>query len=441
MKIIFDNDATVTNYEKFIDRYAIPFFRKKYGMEIVDCNALELEDMFDIKTDSQKILDSFWISFRFVRYTLLSRFRPGAAQTIRRFRREGHQVEIHTSRAKTCENNFIGTIARLFTIWQYWLNGVFLSSSNFFFYPNDAEKVVGVIEANPTLVFEDKPDLIRALGEKNINVIGVRGRHNRDMMSERHMEFLESYEEEEITRKIEKLLGRKVLERCNRGAKADCFYRKLFCFRPVLYMYFRPVILHCENIMRTNKHMIYVSNHRSTLDPLIITAVLKECIHWAALKRFFLAEDSIFNNSKNRLLCKFTAWLFNRLAFFPIERRADNPKANNLSSIRDMITFLQNGYRIGIFPEGTTRRPIAQDFGKFDDSFVALAIKTESCIQPISVIWFVEGAGKRVLVNFGEVIFVENKRKNEVLEEFIAVQEELLLESKAKLKSMGKEIL
>lgn len=441
MKIIFDNDATVTEYEEFIDRYAVPFFKRRYGLDVVNPNALELEDIFELKTDSDKMLDSFWVSFRFVQYTLLSRFRPGAAAAIRHFQREGHQVEIHTSRSKTCEKNLIGILARLFTIWQYWLNGVFLPPSDFFFYPDDTEKIAGVIKANPTFAFEDKPNLIRALAGKKVNVLAVRGRHNRNMIPERHIEFLEVYEKEQIIQKTEALLGKSLLECCNRGAKADCFYRKLFCLRPVVYMYFRPIVLHRENIVRTGDRIIYASNHRSTLDPLVITAALRECIHWVALKRFFMAEDSIFNNSKNRLLCSFTAWLFHKLAFFPIERKKDNPNANNLSSIRDMITLLQSGHRIGIFPEGTTRRPEGQDFGEFDESFIALAKKNSAYIQPITIIWFKDWVGKRACINFGQAIEAGNKEKNEMLKEFAAVQRELLQESKAKLKAMGKEIL
>lgn len=441
MKIIFDNDATVTEYEEFIDRYAVPFFKRRYGLDVVNPNALELEDIFELKTDSDKMLDSFWVSFRFVQYTLLSRFRPGAAAAIRHFRREGHQVEIHTSRLKTCEGNLVGALARLFTIWQYWLNGVFLPPSHFFFYPDDTEKTAGVMKANPAFVFEDKPCLIKALAEKNVNVFGVRGRHNRDMVPEPHIEFLETYEEKQITQKMEALLGKSALECCNRGAKADRFYRRLFCLQPVIYVLFRPIILHREKIVRRDGRMIYASNHRSTLDPLVITAILKECIHWGALKRFFLAEDSIFNNSKNRLLCKFTAWLFHKLVFFPIERKRDNPKANNFPSIRDMITLLQSGHRIGIFPEGTTRRPDGQEFGDFDDFFIGLAKKTGACIQPISVIWFKDWAGKRMCINFGETISVREKEKNEVMKEFMAIQRELLLESKENLNAMRKDTL
>lgn len=425
MKIIFDNEATVTDYEKFIDKYAVPFFKKKYGLYVVNHRALELKDMFDMRTDADKMLDSFWISFRFVRYTLLSRFQPGAAAAIRRFRREGHQVEIHTSRSKTCEDNLVGALARLFTIWQYWLNGVFLPPSYFFFYPDDKEKIAGVMKANPTIAFEDKPCLIEALAEKKVNVLGVRGRHNRDVVAGHHMEFLEVYEEEQITQKMEALLGKSALECCNRGAKADRFYRKLFCLRSLIYGLFRPIVLHRERIVRTDGRMIYASNHRSTLDPLVITAVLKECIHWVALKRFFLAEDSIFNNSKNRLLCRFTAWLFHKLVFLPIERKRDNPNANNLSSIREMTTLSQNGHGIGIFPEGTTRRPVGQEFGDFDSSFIALAKKTGASIQPISVIWFKGWRGKRMCINFGRTIEA-GAPKSELMKEFVAVQKELL---------------
>ena len=169
MKIIFDNDATVTDYEKFIDRYAIPYFHKKYGLEVVNPNALELEELFGLITNDSKnnrlinysemqvykMINSFWIGFHYIQYTLLSRFKNGVASAINCFLKQHHEVEIHTSRSKTCEHNFIGTIARAFTICQYWLNGVFLSPSKFHFYPNDTEKLTGVLASKPLLIFED----------------------------------------------------------------------------------------------------------------------------------------------------------------------------------------------------------------------------------------------------------------------------------------------
>lgn len=149
MKIIFDNDATVTNYEKFIDKHAIPYFRNRYNLEIANPSALEIGDIFDLSKlfsdiQTKKIINSFWISFRFVQYTLLSRFRSGASITINRFIHQRHNVEIHTSRLKTCEYSLVGILARVFTIGQYLINGVFILPSKFHFYQNDEDKYIDI---------------------------------------------------------------------------------------------------------------------------------------------------------------------------------------------------------------------------------------------------------------------------------------------------------
>ena len=435
MKIVLDNDATVTNYEEFIDEHAVPYFRNRYNLAVENPDALEIEDIFNLSSHFpddrvKSMLDSFWISFRFVQYTLLSRFRPGAADTIRRFIRQRHNVEVHTSRAKTCDRSVVGYIARVFTIGQYWLNGVLLSPSHFHFYKSDEEKIEGVVSSRPALIFEDKPYLIKQFAEQGIHVICVSGRHNQSIIESSHVICTNSFRYKDVLSKMETLLGNAFLHCANHGAISNHFYNKLFCFRPIVQLVFRPIIINRENIIQTDSSVIYVSNHRSTLDPIILTSVLKEPIHWAALKRFFDAEDSIFNNSKSPILCKTTAWLFHKLAFFPIERKRDNPSANNYKSIRDMTVFLRAGYKIGIFPEGTTRKPIGHDFGTFDPSFLALARKTGAHVQPITVMWISTPSGKRIVVNFGEAFVVSSRRTEEDMEHFLIEQKTMLQEIK-----------
>lgn len=49
MKIIFDNDATVVDYRRFVDKYATPYFKKKYSMDVVYEDKLEIEEIYDCK--------------------------------------------------------------------------------------------------------------------------------------------------------------------------------------------------------------------------------------------------------------------------------------------------------------------------------------------------------------------------------------------------------
>lgn len=43
-----DNDATVVNYRKFVDKYAIPYFKNKYNMDVIYEDEMKLEDRKDI---------------------------------------------------------------------------------------------------------------------------------------------------------------------------------------------------------------------------------------------------------------------------------------------------------------------------------------------------------------------------------------------------------
>lgn len=103
LKIIFDIDGTLTDYNAFVKETAIPYFEKQYGWTVVHPDALEIEDIFDIKSrvsrlygphraakQCKKIMNRFWVSHRFLKYALLTRFRPYAGRTIYDFRRKGY---------------------------------------------------------------------------------------------------------------------------------------------------------------------------------------------------------------------------------------------------------------------------------------------------------------------------------------------------------------
>lgn len=71
----------------------------------------------------KKMLDKYWISLRFVKFSLMTRFRAGAKKTVNILIKQGHDIQVRTTRAKTCDQGIIGKIARKFTIWQYKVGG------------------------------------------------------------------------------------------------------------------------------------------------------------------------------------------------------------------------------------------------------------------------------------------------------------------------------
>ena len=448
MKIILDTDGTLTDFNKYVADNAYKYFTKKYNMPIKYPYKLEIEDIFDMdnffqqkycctpeqaKEYTKKALDKFWVSLRFINFSLMNKFRPGVKEFINQKLREGHTFEVHTSRGKTCERGIVGAIARKFTIIQYKLNGIFLPKDCFHFYKDDQEKINGIINSSADLVLDDKPEIIEELVKHKIKCICVEGVHNQNIEPNENLGKISSFTHATIHSEIEKLFGIKNLEIYERAARSDIFFAKLVKLKPIIMHYFNPVVLHEENLIEPRREgVIYAPNHRSTLDPIVITGIINANIHWAALLRFFQGNDSIFNNSKNPTLCKITSKTFKKLEYFPIDRKSDNPKANNFKSIIDMVKFLQANQRVGIFPEGTTRRPEGEEFGNFDDAFIVLSQKTDSWIQPITTLWIKElNLKEKLIINIGKPIKVGKMGRKEAYKLYLEIQKAQLRENKA----------
>lgn len=445
MKIILDNDATVVDYRRFVDKHAVPYFKKKYNMNVIHEDKLELEDIFDVRNvlirrgysnedaDKQvrRIIDKFWINLRYIAYSSPFMFFPKAARTLRILKKQGHHIEIHTSRMKSKDLNLVGKITRLLMYLQYWGNGCFISCRNFKFYENDDLKTRGIINAFPDMVFEDKPQIIEKLQEHGLKCLCVAGKHNHMVIENRNLKILNSYEYGVVDGTIGMLLGKKKWELYKDIAKSDIAYRKVLRHRHIVRGWFQPIILNEHRLKKMgNRGVVYVSNHRRTLDPIVITAIINEPIRYAALKRFFDAQDSIFSNNKNFFLCRFTASVFKSLRFFPIERVSDYDDANNIQSIKNMVEYANIKGKIGIFPEGTTLKNPEKDFNEFNDAFVKLAALTGSVIQPITVYWFEHEGKRKCVINFGNIIEVQKDDMHKAYTDFIQCQKGLLSENK-----------
>lgn len=440
MKIFFDIDGTMTDFRKYIDLYALPWFYREFKLLPQDENALELEDILDLRNviqaqkgctvseaikEEKEMLNRFWFSYRFIRFSLLGRFRPGCASAIRLLKRRGWTVEIYTSRAHAADQNIVGSFVRFCTVGQLWLNGVRASKIHYF--QNDEEKLAGMIQAKPHLVFDDKVTILNELKRNHIPAVCIAGPHNIELQNVDGIERIKGYQDIKIDGLLEKVLGRD-MPYLLRAAKSDQLWKKLLPLVPIFRWYFHPIVLNASRrLVKEDEPVLYAPNHRSTLDPLVISSVTKENIHWAALLRFFQAKDSIFNNSKNPFLCKITAWLFRKLDYFPIERKADNPDANNLHSIRDMVGFLRIRQKVGIFGEGTTRRPENADFGIFDESIIVLAKRTGAWVQPVTIYWAKVSKRKQAVLNWGKAFKVDERKH--AMQTFMHIQQQCLQES------------
>ena len=214
--IVFDIDGTLTDYNKYIKDTAIPYFQNRYNLKIINQNALEIEDIFDIKASyiteglsneqaqnkETALLDKYWVSHRFIHFALLVRYRKHCATFLKWLKKNGFSVQIHSSRAKCTDHSTIGSIARCFTMLQCWINGIFLEPSDFFFYKDDSAKTNGIISAKPLIAFDDKPEIISKLNSTNIHTCCVSGTHNSGCSDTKLNIVISSYEETYLKERI-----------------------------------------------------------------------------------------------------------------------------------------------------------------------------------------------------------------------------------------------
>ena len=439
--VVFDIDGTLTDFNKYVREKAIPYFENKLHMKVVDPNALEVEEIFDIRNTfireglseeaaiqrEKKLLNKYWISHRFIGFTLLVRYRKYSSAFIKWLLKNGFDVQLHSSRAKCTNKDLIGSIARGFTILQCWTNGLFLSPSRFHFYKDDTSKVNGIISQNPKIAFDDKTEIIDALNTASIRTCRVIGTHNRAEVADSNMNIdISSYELSKIKSSLTTLIGKRYWAYILREAHSAKFLHRIEGSSVFLMKKFQPVIMNEQNLANDKIGIIYAPNHIRTVDPLVIEGITKRNIHWVALKRFFDGNDSIFNNSKNPILCSVTKYLFTKLDYFPIERKSDNEQANNMSSIKDMSMFLKSGFSIGIFPEGTTRKDGDNFFGSFDKGFAELAHRNNAAVQPILIYWTKDK--KIPVVNFGKTISPCAISAEDIYAKYISEMNNLLYE-------------
>lgn len=132
---------------------------------------------------------------------------------------------------------------------------------------------------------------------------------------------------------------------------------------PVLMLIFRPVVYGKEN-MRIKGKAIFVSNHRSLLDPIMIALVSPRIVH-------FMAKMELFKHPITNLILR---------AFFafPVNR-----KTADRASLKNAMKVLEEGKVFGIFAEG--KRSVTEDLDEFEKGAAFLAIRAGAPVVPIYI--------------------------------------------------------
>ena len=136
-----------------------------------------------------------------------------------------------------------------------------------------------------------------------------------------------------------------------------------YLLKPIVWLLYRPKIKGRENL-RIDGHAIFVCNHISMLDPVIIMMASPRIVH-------FMAKAELFHGVVGNLL-------FRALLAFPVNR-----SQMDMVSLKKAMRVLQAGKVFGIFPEG--KRTITEDMDVLEKGAAFLAGRSGAPIVPMYI--------------------------------------------------------
>ncbi len=98
--------------------------------------------------------------------------------------------------------------------------------------------------------------------------------------------------------------------------------------------------------------IVLVANHKSNLDPVLLSVAFPNQIHWMGKKELF----------ENKLIGNFLS----KLGAFPVDRQG-----NDLRALKQSMKILKEGGVLGIFPEGTRVKSYDPDMAKSGTALIA----------------------------------------------------------------------
>lgn len=164
--------------------------------------------------------------------------------------------------------------------------------------------------------------------------------------------------------------------------------------------------------------LILAGNHTSAFDPPILGTALP------GRKTCFMAKKELFKPG-------FINWFLRQLGAFPIDRgRAD------IEALKTALGILKKGGVLGVFPEGTRRKP--GQIGKAQPGIIMIALKAKAPILPCGLV-NADGGKKPVIARFGKPIYLDDYYGRKLSKEEVAEVGELIMGEIAKLVEMEKD--
>ena len=132
---------------------------------------------------------------------------------------------------------------------------------------------------------------------------------------------------------------------------------------PFILLFWRPRVFGGKHL-NVKGPAIFIANHLSMADPLLIALLSPRVVH-------FMAKKEIFQNPIGR-------WFFQALFAFPINR-----KTADLASLRNAMTLLKQGKVFGVFPEG--KRSITYELDELENGAAFMALRSGAPVVPIYI--------------------------------------------------------
>lgn len=132
---------------------------------------------------------------------------------------------------------------------------------------------------------------------------------------------------------------------------------------PFVLLFWRPRVINRKGL-DIKGPAIFVINHLSMVDPVLVAFLSLRNIH-------FMAKQELFNSVLSR-------WFFKALFAFPINR-----KTADLVSLRNALQVLKNGKVFGIFPEG--KRSVTYELDEFESGASFLALRSGAPMVPVYI--------------------------------------------------------
>ena len=154
---------------------------------------------------------------------------------------------------------------------------------------------------------------------------------------------------------------------------------------PIILLVTRPIVYGRQNL-RVKGKAIFIANHRSMWDPLILALVSPRNIHFMAKKELF----------ENRFMNRVMTWL----GAFPVSRGE-----SDLSAMRTSLKLLADGEALGIFPEG--HRYVDGEMHEFGNGLALIALRSGAPVVPA----YIQGSYRlfrRVTVTVGAPVALDD---------------------------------